>query len=233
MFGGGLSQGSTATLIGPSGVGKTMLSLQFLAAGVARGERCLYLGFYEGPQRLIGKAEAVSIPLNKAYEEGRLLIQWQPAIELAVDEIAAKALATAKNMGATRMVIDGVEGFRDSALRVERFGLFLNALLHQLREASITTLVIEEMPLHSDHGHSRMTRVSALTENLVLLRYAETDAGLRRAISIVKQRESAHDPSTHELVISSQGLDVIESPLSATVSSASGLSATLQPRRPA
>ncbi len=61
MFGGGLSQGSTATLIGPSGVGKTMLSLQFLAAGVARGERCLYLGFYEGPQRLLGKAEAVSI----------------------------------------------------------------------------------------------------------------------------------------------------------------------------
>ena len=131
------------------------------------------------------------------------------------------------------MVIDGVEGFRDSALRVERFGLFLNALLHQLREAGMTTLVTEEVPLYPDYGHSRSTRVSALTENLVLLRYTETDAGLRRAISIVKQREGAHDPSTHELVISSQGLEIVESPLSTTVSSASGLSATLQPRRPA
>ncbi|MGY6175365.1 RAD55 family ATPase [Paraburkholderia strydomiana] len=233
MFGGGLSQGSTTTLIGPSGVGKTMLCLQFLAAGVANGERCLYLGSYEGPQRLLGKAEAVSIPLNDAYQDGRLAIQWQPAIELAVDEIAANALATAREIGATRMVIDGVEGFRDSALRVERFGLFLNALLHQLREAGITALITEEMPLYPDHGNSRSTRVSALTENLVLLRYAETEAGLRRAISIVKQRESAHDPSTHELVISSHGLDVIESPFSVAVSSATGLSATLQSRRPA
>ncbi|MEC5404189.1 ATPase domain-containing protein [Paraburkholderia sp. MPAMCS5] len=233
LFGGGLSQGSTTTLLGPSGAGKTTLCLQFLAAGVARGERCLYLGFYEGPQRLIGKAEAVSIALTDAYQDGRLMIQWQPAIELAVDEIAAAALAAAKHSGTTRIVIDGVEGFRDSALRTERFGLFLNALLHQLREAGVTTLVTEELPLYPDPGPSRNSRVSALTENLVLLRYAETDAGLRRVISIVKQRESAHDPSTHELVISSNGLDVLESPLSAPVSTAPTVSATLQPRRPA
>ncbi len=123
-------------------------------------------------------------------------------------------------MGATRMVIDGVEGFRDSALRVERFGLFLNALLHQLREAGITTLVMEEMPLHSDHGHSRTTRVSALTENLVLLRYAGDgrDCGARSPSSSSAKAHMIRPP--HELVISSQGLDVIESPLSATVSSA-------------
>ncbi|MBW0449557.1 ATPase domain-containing protein [Paraburkholderia phenoliruptrix] len=233
MFGGGLSLGSTTTMIGPSGVGKTLLCLQFLAAGIERGERCLYLGFYEGPQRLIGKAEAVSIGLDEAYRDGRLVIQWQPAVELAIDEIAANALATAKQMGATRVVIDGVEGFRDSALRIERFGLFLNAMLHQLREAGITTLVTEEVALYPDYGQSRSTRVSALTENLVLLRYAETDAGARRAISIVKQRESAHDPSTRELVISSQGLDIVESLTGLSVSSASGLLAISQPRRPA
>jgi len=130
-------------------------------------------------------------------------------------------------------VIDGVEGFRDSALRIERFGLFLNAMLHQLREAGITTLVTEEVALYPDYGQSRSTRVSALTENLVLLRYAETDAGARRAISIVKQRESAHDPSTRELVISSQGLDIVESLTGLSVSSASGLLAISQPRHPA
>jgi len=201
-------------------------------AVVARGERCMYLGFYEGPQRLVGKAEAVSIDLADAYDDGRLMIQWQPAIELAIDELAAVALATVKQSGAKRIVIDGVEGFRDSALRTERFGLFLNALLHQLREACVTTILTEELPLYADPGHAKSVRVSALTENLVLLRYAETDTGLRRMISVVKQRESAHDTSLRELFISSQGLDVIESPLSpANVVSAQGLSATLTPRR--
>ncbi|WP_429251618.1 RAD55 family ATPase [Paraburkholderia sp. GAS333] len=232
LLGGGFAQGSTTTLIGPSGVGKTLLCLQFLAAGVARGERCLYLGFYEGLQRLIGKAEAVSIGLTDAYEDGRLVIQWQPAIELAVDELAATALATVKRIGASRIVIDGVEGFRDSALRTERFGLFLNALLHQLREAAVTTLLTEELPLYADPGHAKSVRVSALTENLVLLRYAESDAGLRRMISVVKQRESAHDTSLRELVISSDGLDVIEGPGSAAGTHlALGLSATLPARR--
>ncbi|WP_175049051.1 ATPase domain-containing protein [Paraburkholderia sediminicola] len=232
LLGGGFAQGSTTTLIGPSGVGKTLLCLQFLAAGVARGERCVYLGFYEGPQRLVGKAEAVSIDLADAYDDGRLMIQWQPAIELAIDELASVALATVKQSGAKRIVIDGVEGFRDSALRTERFGLFLNALLHQLREACVTTILTEELPLYADPGHAKSVRVSALTENLVLLRYAETDTGLRRMISVVKQRESAHDTSLRELLISPQGLDVLESPLSpANVVSAQGLSATLTPRR--
>ncbi|MEW9581885.1 RAD55 family ATPase [Paraburkholderia sp. DGU8] len=232
LLGGGFAQGSTTTLIGPSGVGKTMLCLQFLAAGLARGERCVYLGFYEGPQRLIGKAEAVSIRLSEAHRDGRLVIQWQPAIELAIDELAAKALDAVKKVGASRIVIDGVEGFRDSALRSDRFGLFLNAMLHQLREAGITTLLTEELPLYAEPGYARSVRVSALTENLILLRYAEADTGLRRMISVVKQRESAHDTSLRELVITSQGLDVIDGPANSTdAGSTPGLSTTLQPRR--
>jgi circadian clock protein KaiC len=160
------------------------------------------------------------------------MIQWQPAIELAVDELAASVLATVKRIGASRIVIDGVEGFRDSALRPERFGLFLNALLHQLREAAVTALLTEELPLYTDPGHARSVRVSALTENLVLLRYAEMETGLRRMISVVKQRESAHNSSLRELVISSAGLDVIDGPAHpSSVYSAPGLSATLQPRR--
>jgi circadian clock protein KaiC len=232
LLGGGFAQGSTTTLIGPSGVGKTMLGLQFLAAGVARGERCLYLGFYESPQRLLGKADAVSIDISQAYADGRLMIQWQPAVELNIDELAAIALATIRKEGVSRIVIDGVEGFRDSSLRPERFGLFLNALLHQLREACITTLITEELPLYADPGHAKSVRVSALTENLVLLRYAETDSGLRRMISVVKQRESAHDTSLRELVISSEGLDVVASSgQPASMVSEQGLSATLAPRR--
>jgi circadian clock protein KaiC len=232
LLGGGFTQGSTTTLIGPSGVGKTMLCLQFLAAGVARGEHGLYLGFYEGPQRLLGKAKAVSIDLADAYHDGRLMIQWQPTIELAVDELVANALAAVKRTGAKRIVIDGVEGFRDSALRTERFGLLLNALLHHLREACVTTILTEELPLYAGPGHAKGVRVSALTENLVLLRYAETETGLRRMISVVKQRESAHDTSLRELVISSQGLDVIGDPLgSAGVFPAQGLPAALTPRR--
>jgi circadian clock protein KaiC len=139
-----------------------------------------------------------------------LTIQWQPAIELAIDELAATALATVKQTGATRLVLDGIEGFRDSAMRTGRFGLFLNALTHQLREAGVTTLLTEEVPFYADPAIMRGMRLSAMTENLILLRYAETDTGLHRMISVVKQRESAHDSSLRELVITGKGLDIID-----------------------
>jgi circadian clock protein KaiC len=196
--------------MGPSGAGKTLLGLQFLSAGVERGEKCVYLGFYESPQRLVGKAQSVSIALEQAVEDGRLIIQWQPAIELAVDELAAVALAKVREVGATRLVLDGIEGFRESAMRAGRFGLFLNALTHQLREAGVTTLLTEELPLYADPAQVHGMRVSAMTENLVLLRYAETDTGLHRMLSVVKQRESEHDSSLHELVITSKGLEIIK-----------------------
>jgi circadian clock protein KaiC len=211
LLDGGVVKGSTTTLLGPSGVGKTLLGLQFLAAGLARGETCIYMGFHESPQRLVAKAEAVSTPLAKAVEEGRLIVQWQPSIELAIDELAAIALDTVKRSGATRLMVDGIEGFHDSAMRPERSRLFLNAFTNQLRDADVTTVLTEELPLYADPSPSHGVRLSALTENLILLRYAETDTRLRRMISVLKQRESSHDPSLREMLISPQGVDITSS----------------------
>ncbi len=198
--------------MGPSGVGKTLLALQFLQAGVARGEKAVYLGFYESPQRLIGKAETVGIRLREAFADGRLAMQWQPAVELEVDELAANTLALIQRLGASRLVIDGMEGFRDSALRPARFGLFLNAFNHALRNAGVTALLIEELPLYPEPSNGRSERLCALTENLIALRYAETDGRLRRMLSVVKERESAHDTSLRELSITCAGLGLTDEP---------------------
>ncbi|WP_201446889.1 ATPase domain-containing protein [Burkholderia gladioli] len=228
LIGGGFVRGSTTTVIGPAGVGKTLLALQFLQAGIARGEKVVYLGFYESPQRLIGKAEAVGIRLREGFADGRLTMQWQPAVELEVDELAATTLALIRRLGASRLVIDGMEGFRDSALRPARFGLFLNAFTHALRDSGITTMLTEELPLYADPSHGKGMRLSALTENLILLRYVEADGRLRRMVSVVKQRESAHDTSLRELVIKSDGLDVTPNAIGASgLLSAQGLTTML------
>ena len=211
MLGGGVVKGSTTTLIGPSGIGKTLLALKFLEAGVANGERCVYFGFYESPERLIAKAASVSIPLADAVADARLIIEWQPAVELAIDELATRLVALVTRTAASRLVVDGIEGFHDSANRVERFGLFLNALTHRLRQAGVTTLLTEELPLYADmvHGGGSI-RASAMTENIVLLRYIETSTSMYRIVSIVKLRESAHDPSIRRFVIDDNGLHLID-----------------------
>jgi circadian clock protein KaiC len=207
MLGGGVVKGSTTTLIGPSGIGKTLFALKFLEAGVSNGERCVYFGFYESPERLVAKAESVSVRLADAVADGRLIVQWHPAVELAIDELAARLVETVRDTGASRLVVDGIEGFHESSSRVARFGLFLNALTHRLRQEGVTTLLTEELPLYTDMGPGPGSiRASAMTENIVLLRYIETNTSMYRIISIIKQRESAHDPSIRRFTIDSAGL---------------------------
>ena len=154
MLGGGVVKGSTTTLIGPSGIGKTLLSLKFLEGGVrnAASAACISASTNR-PERLVAKAESVSIHLADAIADGRLIIEWRPAVELAIDELAAELIAVVKRAGASRLVVDGIEGFHDSANRIERFGLFLNALTHRLRQEGVTTLLTEELPLYADMAH--------------------------------------------------------------------------------
>jgi circadian clock protein KaiC len=56
LLGGGLSRGTSALLIGSLGAGKTFLALHFALAGVAAGERALFVGFRETQQQLQRKA---------------------------------------------------------------------------------------------------------------------------------------------------------------------------------
>ena len=210
LIGGGLVKASTTTLLGPSGIGKTLLALKFIEEGARKGERCIYFGFYESPGRLIGKAESVGIRLADAVRDGRVVVQWQLAIEQAIDELADQLLHLVQSTQASRLVIDGIEGFRDTALRSERIGLFMNALTNRLREAGVTTLLTEELPLWAESIQSNPIRASAMTENIVLMRYVEAGARMQRLISVIKLRESAHDPSIRGLTIDASGLTVAD-----------------------
>ncbi|SAK56069.1 Circadian clock protein kinase KaiC [Caballeronia pedi] len=210
MLGGGVVRGSTTTLIGPSGIGKTLLSLKFLQAGVDRGERCVYFGLYESPQRLLAKAQSVGTDLTPAVQDGRLKIHWHPAVELAIDELAVELVNAVKNAQASRLVVDGIDGLLQSANRTERVGLFVNALTHRLRDAGVTTLLTEELPLYGDSTLPATLRASAMTENIVLMRYVEANSALYRMVSVVKQREGPHDSAIRRLTIDSRGLHLSE-----------------------
>ena len=66
------SAGSTSLVLGPPGVGKTMMGSSLLAEGLKQGEPCLFMGFYEPPNRLLNKAASAGIDLKGAVDAGAL-----------------------------------------------------------------------------------------------------------------------------------------------------------------
>lgn len=211
MVGGGLIAGSTTSLVGPPGAGKTLLGLKFIEAGLRRGERCLYFGFYETPERLLAKAAHVGIDLDEFVEGGSLRVIWHPPIEQILDELAAQLLADARARDVRRIFIDGIEGFRDAAAYPHRVPGFLIALMAMLRGFGATTMVTEEASSPAVDARPPIEDLSAVVENLILMRYFEVGARVHRLISVAKLRDSAHEMTLREFHITERGFDVAAS----------------------
>lgn len=208
LMSGGIPRGSSTSVLGAPGIGKTLLGLNFLCAGASAGENGLYVGFYESPARLIAKAKNAGIDLASALDNNSIHMLWRAPLELFVDELAEQIDHTIREKKITRVFLDGVEGFTQAAIYPERISEFLTALTILLRARGVTTLLSEELPLFSQAIESRILSVSAVVENILLLRYFEFDAEIRRLISIMKLRESAYDPGIREFKITDHGLEI-------------------------
>ncbi|HVE53907.1 MAG TPA: ATPase domain-containing protein [Ramlibacter sp.] len=209
MLGGGLLAGSTTLLLGPSGSGKSILGLTVLAAGAQTDEPGLYFGFFETPPRLIGKGDQIGLDLGTKVQDGRITFVWQPPLERSLDELADRLLTVVRQRGVRRLFIDGLNGFETAAAYPERVGVVFTALSNELRARDVTTIVsLETSDLFSSAISVPIRDISAGVENILLLRYVELDAQLRRLISIMKVRESGYDSAIREFNIGGQGITV-------------------------
>jgi circadian clock protein KaiC len=211
MLHGGLLSGSTTLLLGAPGAGKTLAGLHFLAEGARQGERGLYVGFHETPPRLIGKAEAIGLPLGDHVQRGLIEMLWQPPLELLLDAWAGQILTLVREYRPQRLMIDALTDLTRLALFANRLPSFLAAVTNLLRAENVTTLMAAEADAFvGEDLRVPIPSLSALVENIVLLRYVELNSHLRRLISILKVRETDYDASIREFHVTNQGIEVAD-----------------------
>ncbi|MBX3469544.1 MAG: recombinase RecA [Planctomycetes bacterium] len=215
MLGGGLPCGSTTIVLGPPGAGKSTLGMQFLAAADA-AEPGLLFGFYERPPLLLDKSDALGFGLRRRVDEGTLDVLWQPPTENLADELAHRLLVAVRRRGVRRLVVDGVAGLQEAAPS-GRASPFFTALTNELRALAVTTLYTAETPRLFEVVEAPIPGMSAVFENLLILRQVEHAWRPRRTLTIVKVRDSAFDPGAHEYTIQAgRGLVVEPEPFDPT-----------------
>lgn len=201
MLGGGVATGSTTLVMGPSGIGKTSLGLAFLSASTAQAPG-LHFGFYETPARLRLKAAALGYDFATLERSGAVQLCWQPTTEGLLDQLGARLLAQVKALGAKRVVIDSLGAFSRLAADPTRLNGFFRALIGELRAQDVSVLMTWEMrDLFGSEISAPAPDLSSIVDNLLLTRFVELDAQLRRMLSILKVRDSHHDPALHELCL--------------------------------
>jgi circadian clock protein KaiC len=210
MLFGGLCGSSVTGLVGPTGAGKTMVCLQFLAQASAR-EPGLFMGFYEPPSRLISKAKSIGQDLQTPIKKGTVEILWQPQGENLLDELGHRLLQAVQTRGVKRLAIDGLGGILASITYPERISRYMACLMNELRALGVTTLfTMESNEIVGPTLRVPVNGISALIENLIFLRFVERDATLSRLISITKMRNGDYDQYVREFSIDNKGVAVGE-----------------------
>lgn len=209
MLGGGLPENSSTMLLGPTGSGKTILGLQWLAEGARQGESGVHFGFHERPPTILQKSKRIGLAVELAVEQGRVSQVWHRPVEGNVDLLGDALLREVRRRRASRLVIDGIDGFEvqnDDSTRVHEV---FAALAEELEREGVTVLfTAETRELLGAPLTIPVRGVSAMTHNIVALRHVEVDGETRRMIAILKMRDSGYDATLRELEIGEEGVSL-------------------------
>jgi circadian clock protein KaiC len=228
---GGLLTGSSTLVAGPPGIGKTTLGLHFIAEGAHGDTPGLIASFAEEPDRLISRAAAFGLDLERHVASGTVHIVWQPTSDLPLDALANQLLTTVAEHRPQRLFIDGLTGLVRLASFPDRLPGFLSALENVLRAEGVATIISIETPTVEDAELDiPLPEAVATLDNVVLMRYVEPRSRLHRLISVLRVRESGFDPGIREFTITDRGIEVAASSASAT--SVLGDDADLHPSPP-
>ena len=211
MMGGGVLEGDSLLVAGPSGTGKSALATQFIAAGLRNGEPGVIAVFEERPKGYTNRADSFGLNLKTPQEKGKLEILYLRPLDLSVDEIMQEILDAVERIGAKRLVIDSLvslemalaPGFR------EDFRESLYRMIVALTGAGVTILsTVEVEDTFTAFSFSHYT-ISFLTDDIIRMRYVEIDGQLRKVMVVIKMRGGNHSKDIREYVITDKGVVVI------------------------
>lgn len=207
MIENGFWRGSTTLVAGPTGSGKTIIGLHFIREGVTKGEPSLYVGLQENPTQLVRVMSNFGWDTKELLSNRNFELMYRSPVEVQLDEVATEIFDRVKAGKVKRIAIDALGDLERGGLDSERFADFIYALTQWFARENVTCLLTYEMNnLFNVVGISQ-NDVSNLSDNVVLLRFAEGYEMLR-TLRILKTRGSAHDNREHELKITSKGVRV-------------------------
>lgn len=211
MMGGGLLEGDSLLVAGPSGTGKSALATQFIAEGLRRGEPAIMALFEERPAGYTERAGSFGLDLKQPQNEGKLEVLYLRPLDLSVDETMQAILDAIERVGAKRLVIDSLVGFEMALAPGFRadFRESLYRMIGALTGAGVTILSTVEVEDTFTAMPLSHYAISFLTDDILRLRYVEIDGQLRKIMVVVKMRGGNHSKDIREYVITEQGVVVI------------------------
>jgi KaiC domain protein len=211
MLGGGIPAGQIIALLGSCGTGKTTMSLQFIWAGLQKGEKGIFISLEEDETAIISNALTYGWDLRPFVENKTLtLVKLEPSdAKSTISRIRGELPTYIKQTGSKRVVFDSVSllSMLFDSESDRRAGLF--DLCKQIKSSGATALFTAEVKPEIPNV-SRDGLVEYVADGVILLRYNETSDGsdIQLSVRVVKMRRANHSRRIKPYNITSKGIEV-------------------------
>ena len=210
---GGFEKNSTNLIVGGSGSGKSIFSMQFLIEGVKKGEKCLYITFEEKKEEFYKYMSEFGWDLYKLEKQGKFVfLEYTPEkVKTMLEEGGGIIESIVLRKKIKRIVIDSITSFellftedlekREAAL----------ALFNMLRKWDVTSLLTYEGdPFRDKKAASRTLEFEV--DSIILLYFVRTKKERDRYIEILKMRGTKHSRRIYPLSIENKGVVIGKQP---------------------
>jgi circadian clock protein KaiC len=207
MCGGGLFRDSVTLVSGATGTGKTLTVSQFLQGGAANGEKCLLLAFEESRDQLIRNATGWGFDFEKMERDGLLSVVCDYPDVSGLEDWLVTIQAIINDFGPQRVVLDSLSALENVGT-IKAFREFVIGLTSFIKHKEITGMFTSTTGSLMGGDSITESHISTLTDSIILLRYVEMFGEMKRGLTVLKMRGSAHDKAIREFTIGKGGMQM-------------------------
>jgi circadian clock protein KaiC len=206
MLGDGLWPGASTLVVGPTGVGKTLIGLHFLFEGAKSGEPGILATFQENRTQL-GRIVA---GFGWSIDAKNLNVLSRSLVDVYIDEWVYELLDLAESVKAKRIVIDSLPDVMTAAGDPTRFREWMFSLVQRCTRQGIGLVMTHEVAELYDIKHVSEAGLSHLADNVIVLQYAKDTAFVTRTLTVLKTRATRHDHAVRRYEITAEGLKLAD-----------------------
>ncbi len=208
LGGEGYYRGGTLLISGSAGTGKTCISSHFADAACRRGERCIYFSFEESPDQIVRNMQSIGIDLEGWTANGLLRFSCLRPTSCGLEAHLSAMINLVDEFKPRVVVLDPVSAF-EAAGTFHSARAMLMRIVDLLKARQITAM-FTSLTSGGQPAEQSEVGVSSVIDSWLVLHNLEQAGERTRTLSIVKSRGRKHSNQARELLLTNQGVDLVD-----------------------